>query len=361
MNYDDDQVGIVELLKVLIAHWKLMCAGPIVAGTVALVGAHLIPPTFTAKTTIIPPMQQQNAAAAMMSQLGALAGLTGSAAAAKSPADQYVALMQSVTLSDRIIDEFQLVGLYGVKYREDARKELGNNVRVSAGKRDGLISVEVDDHDPARAAAIANAYVEGLRAITATLAVSEAQQRRMFFEGQLQQTRDRLVRAQIALQGSGVDEATLKTEPKAAAEGYARLRAEFTAAQVRLQAMQQMLSENTPELQQQRALAHALRLEVQRLERQDSATRSSNEYITRYRDFKYQETLFDLFARQYELARLDESREGSLIQVLDPALPPEKMSKPRRGLIAGIITFAATLAFAAMVLFRHFRLKQVGT
>jgi capsule polysaccharide export protein KpsE/RkpR len=304
------------------------------------------------RTTLLPP-QQQNGAAAALSQLGALAGLAGGAAAVKSPADQYISLMQSVTVSDRIIDQFKLMDVFEAQYRQDARLQLAARVQISAGKKDGLITVDVDDNDRDRAAAIANAYAEALRHVTSTLAVSEAQQRRAFFEAQLQQTKDKLTRAQIALQGSGINQGTLKTEPRAAAEGYARLRAELTSAEVQLQTMQRMLSENSPELLQQQALLAALRGEIRRLEQQDAPNSKSDEYITRYREFKYQETLFELFARQYEAARLDESREGALIQILDVATPPERKSKPKRATIAIATTLIAVIILVAALLVRH--------
>jgi uncharacterized protein involved in exopolysaccharide biosynthesis len=354
----DTEISLIDLCKVVARHWKLIVFGSLLAGIAAFGIASLIPPTFTARTTLLPPQQQQSTAAAALSQLGALAGLAGAAGGVKSPADQYIGLMQSATVSDRIIEEFKLMAVYKAKFRQDARKTLAANVRIAAGKKDGLITVEVDDHDPTRAADIAKAYVAGLRHVTSTLAVSEAQQRRTFFEIQLQQTKDKLTRAQIALQGSGINQGTLKTEPKAAAEGYARLRAELTSAEVRLQTMQRMLSENSPELLQQQAMLSALRSEIRRLEQKDNTNGQSDEYITKYREFKYQETLFELFARQYELARLDESREGALIQVLDIATPPERKSKPKRGLIAAAASIIFGFLLAMGVLVRHFYFAQ---
>ncbi len=351
---DELEVSLIDLIKIVAARWKFVVFGSLLAGVAAFGIASVIPPTFTAQTTLLPPQQQQSSAAALLSQLGALAGVAGGAAGLKSPADQYIGLLQSVTISDRIIDEFRLMEVYEAKFRQDARKDLASNVRIAVGKKDGLITIEADDHDPARAADIANAYVAGLRHVTSTLAVSEAQQRRAFFEIQLQQTKDKLTRAQIALQASGINQGTLKAEPKAAAEGYARLRAELTSAEVRLQTMQRMLSENSPELLQQQAMLSALRSEIRRLEQQDNTSGQSDEYITKYREFKYQETLFDLFARQYELARLDESREGALIQVLDVATPPERKSKPKRGFAAVMVALFFCFAIAAGVLVRHF-------
>lgn len=356
---EEQEISLIDLFKVVAIHWKLVVFGPLLAGVAAFGVASLIPPTFTAQTTLLPPQQQQSSAAAALSQLGTLAGLAGGAVGVKSPADQYIGLMQSVTVSDRIIEEFKLMAVYEAKFRQDARKALAANVRIAAGKKDGLITIEVDDHDPTRAADIANAYVAGLRHVTSTLAVSEAQQRRAFFEIQLQNTKERLTRAQIALQTSGINQGTLKTEPKAAAEGYARLRAELTSAEVRLQTMQRMLSENSPELLQQQAMLSALRSEIRRLEQQDNTSGQSDEYITKYREFKYQETLFELFARQYELARLDESREGALIQVLDIATPPERKSKPKRGLIAAAASIVFGFLLVMGVFARHFYFSQV--
>lgn len=352
---DGPEIGLWELLQILGEHWKLIVAGTLLAGAGAFGIASLIAPTFTARTTLLPPQQQQSAASAALSQLGALGGLAGGAV--KSPAEQYVALLESVTVADRIIDAYKLLEVYDEKYRQAARKELKSNVRIAAGKKDGMLSIEVDDHDPQRAAAMANSYVEGLRQLTSTLAVSEAQQRRVFFEQQLEQTKDKLTKAQVALQSSGFSQGALKAEPKAAAEGYARLRAEATGAEVRLQSMRRMLAEGAPELLQQQATLAALRDQLARVEQRDTAGNDSG-YVGKYREFKYQETLFELFARQYELARVDESREGGLIQVVDVATPPEQKSKPKRSLIALAAALLFGLALSGFAIVRDIHRKK---
>ena len=242
--------------------------------------------------------------------------------------------------------------VYDAKYRFEARKELASNVRIALGKKDGLITVAVDDVDPQRAADMANRHVEELRRVTSELALTEAQQRRVFFENQLKETRDKLVSAQQALQSSGFSPGALRAEPKAAAEGYARLKAEATAAVVRLQTLRRSLADTAPEVQQQQTLLGALREQVAKLETNIEAPRDGD-YVGKYREFKYQETLFELFSRQYEMARLDESREGALIQVVDVATKPEWKSKPKRGLIAVITTVAAAIFLFAFIFVRH--------
>lgn len=347
---DELRLSLSDVVNALRVHLKLLIFGPLAVGVLAFGVATLISPTFTASTTFMPPQQAQSSAASALASLGALGGLAGNMAGVSNPGERYVALLQSVTLSDRIVDQFKLMDVYGFKFRVDARKELARNVRIGLGKKDGLISVEVDDKSPQRAANLANQYVEELRRLTASLAVTEAQQRRLFFEKQLQTSRDQLVQAQQALQASGFNPGALKAEPKAAAEAYARLKAETTSAEVRLQVLRGSLADGTPEVQQQQAALAALRGQLARSERASDST-DGPDYVSKYREFKYQETLFELYARQFELARIDESREGALIQVLDVATPPEKKSKPRRGIItiSAMLTALAALAMLAVM------------
>ena len=356
---DDDGGQGDEVLEpssffALVERWKLLVFAPLLVGCAGLALSYLVPPTFTARTSFLPPQQQSSAAAALAS-LGALASIAGGGAGLRTPADQYVALMQSRNVGDRLIDQFRLLEVYEVELRADARRELDRNVRFAVGKKDGLISIEVDDHSPQRAADIANQHVQELRRVTGELALTEAQQRRLFFEGQLALARDRLTAAQKALQGSGIGAGALKAEPKAAAEGYGRLRAEATAAEVRLEALRRSLTDNAPEVQQQLAVLSALRTQVARSEASTPST-GGPDYVGHYREFKYQETLFELLARQYELARVDESREGALIQVVDAASAPERKSRPQRALI-GVATTIATFALLAswVALRRHWR------
>lgn len=318
----------------------------------------LLPPTFTARATIISPQQQQNSASAALASLGALAGLAGGGML-KSPADQYISVMQSVTVGNRIIDRFKLMEVYESRFRVDALKALNTNVRINAGKKDNLITIDVDDEDPARAAQMANAYVEELRWITNRLALTEAQQRRAFFDQQLQQTKNALKEAQLQVQKAGFTAGALKSEPRAAAEGYARTKAEIAGIEVRLGALRKTLTESAPEIQQQLAALVGLRSQLAQLE-QPMASSSDQDYVSAYRDFKYQEALFEIFAKQFELAKMDESREGTLIQVLDPASPPEKRSKPKRMMVSASAAVVAGLGFWLFFAIRELRRRRAA-
>lgn len=342
--------GFGAAAAILKQRWRIVLLTPTVAAAAALGITFIVKPTFTAATTFLPP-QQQNSATSALASLGSLAGLAAGAAGIKSPADQYVALLQSVNVTDRIIDQFKLLQLYDVELRSQARQELASNVRINLGKKDGLITVTVDDSDPSRSAAMANAYVEQLRRLTSELSITEAQQRRAFFERQLKTTQLALIAAQRKLQDSGFTSGSLNAEPKAAAETFAKLKAEKTAAEVRLQTLRSSLHDSTAEVRSAQAALAAITAQLSALSSgtNDGAQRESG-YITSYREFKYQEALFESFSRQLELAKLDEAREGALIQVVDVATPPDRRTKPKRAMTAALAFVLSLLATCGFVI-----------
>lgn len=347
---DEGGFSLLDIAIALAEGWKLTVLVPLLIGSLVLIAMYIVAPTYTARTIFLPPQPQQSVSAAALGQLGALSGI--SLGNTRTPGDQYVALLQSTTIQDRLIDHFELMSVYGAKFRVDARRTLAQSVRAEIGKKDGLITLDVDDESPQRAADLANRHVEELRKLVADLALTEAQQRRVFFQKQLKETQDRLTAAQLELQTSGYSAGALRAEPRSAAESYARLKADVTATEVRLQVLRQTLNDSTAEVQQLMALLAARQQQLARAE-QSPPVAGGPDYIGKYREFKYQETLFDLFSRQYELARLDESREGVPIQVIDRADAPEKRSKPKRVLTAIQATLISGFVVALFVLLRH--------
>jgi uncharacterized protein involved in exopolysaccharide biosynthesis len=185
--------------------------------------------------------------------------------------------------------------------------------------------------------------------------VTEAQQRRVFFESQLLQTKDNLVKAELALKASGVNSSALKSNPEVAVKAVAELQAQIAAQEVRLGALRGYLAESAPGMRLALAELGALRAQLVKAERSTTVpgSRAEADYVSRYRDFKYQESLFELFAKQFELAKVDEARDGAMVQVIDIAQPPERKSKPRKALIAILTTLASGLVLLLFVFLRH--------
>jgi uncharacterized protein involved in exopolysaccharide biosynthesis len=215
VGQDDDEISLLDLLQVVVENLRLLVLGPLLVGLVVLGITFAITPTFTATTKFMPPQQQSSGAASLLQSLGALGGLAGAAGGIKNPTDQYLAFIKSRSVTDALIDRFKLTERYEQKFKDDTRKTMETVARASGGK-DGLITVEVDDKDPTFAAELANAHVEELGRLLKRLAVTEAQQRRVFFEKQLAAAKDNLTRAEQSLKSSGVSSDTLKSDPKAA-------------------------------------------------------------------------------------------------------------------------------------------------
>jgi tyrosine-protein kinase Etk/Wzc len=350
-DLEADELSLIDLLQTVVDNLRLLIFGPLICGFAALAISFAITPTYTARTQFLPPQQQQNSASSLLSSLGALGGLAGASAGIKSPSDQYIAFMRSVRLQDALIERFDLTEKFHTQLKSDARLVLTGSVRLAAGK-DGLISVEVDNEDPKFAAELANAHVDELGKLLGRLAVTEAQQRRMFFEKQLEQTKDKLVKAELALKSSGINSSVLKSSPASAIEAVARLKAGISVQEVKVGAMRNYLTESSPEFKQALGELTSLKMQLNKAEKEEPVQTSASDYAAKFREFKYQETLFELFAKQFELAKVDESREGAVIQVLDIAQPPERKTKPHKSANAIISILASGIILLLFVFIR---------
>jgi len=358
---DEDGISLLDLLQTIVDNLRLLVLGPLAVGITALGISFLIPPTYTAKTQFLPPQQQQSAAASMLASLGSLGGLAGAVGGIKNPGDQFIAYMKSVTLQDSLIERFNLLERYEANTKTDARLALAGKVRVASGK-DGLMSVEVDDKDPHFAADLANAHVAELGNLLGKLATTEAQQRRLFFEKQLTLAKEKLIQSELELRTTGVSGSVLKSNPASAVATVAGLQAGVTAQEVKLGAMRGYLAETAPEFKQALKELANLKAQLAKQEKDTQANRSmavQGDYVSKYREFKYNETLFELFAKQFEIAKVDEAREGAVIQILDVAQPPERKSKPNKALIAVIATLATGFALLVFVFISQ-ALKNAG-
>ena len=355
---DDDEINLFDLLIVLAKH-KLMVLGfPLVAGVLAIVYSLMLPNIYTATTKILPPQQAQSGAASMLAQLGGLAGAAGGIAGIKNPSDLYIGMLKSRTVADNIIQRFDLLRIpeeTKTKLPSGVRAELAGVTVISAGK-DGIINIDVDDKDPKRAADLANAYVEELMKLTQVLAVTEASQRRLFFERQLGQAKESLAKAEAAARGAMQSGGLMQVEGqgRTLVETTARLRGQITVKEVQIGAMRSFATDRNPDMRMAQQELDALKYELARLEgsgsagqakagaeRQGDKSDSGIDSVRLLRDVKYQETVYELLAKQFELAKIDEAKESTVVQVLDKAIEPDRKSKPKRSIIILLSTLAA--------------------
>jgi uncharacterized protein involved in exopolysaccharide biosynthesis len=275
-------------------------------------------------------------------------------------------MIKSRTVEDVMIQRFGLMAEYHQKLLTDGRKAFERHASVDGNGKDGLIRISIEDRDPKRAAELANGYLDQFRKLSEHLAITEASQRRLFFEQQLQQAKDKLADAEQALlqteTRTGVIQ--LDAQTRALIESAASLRAQIAAKEVEIQSLRTYATDENAQLVQAQEELQGLRAQLAKLggtaENADTGLivpkskvpQVGLEYIRKLRDVKYEETIFDILARQFEIAKLDEAKEGALIQVVDVAIPPDKRSFPRRGLI---VICSTAFGFIVGILISFFR------
>jgi len=357
---------LVEGLITLGGHRRMLWSWPLVAAAVALAVTLVLPKGYTAVTRILPPQQGQGAAALLgqLGGLGSLAGALGGGLGLKNPSDLYLGMLRSDTVADALIQRFALKELYDEETMDEARKELRKRSSFTSDKA-GIITVSVEGPDPRKAADMANAYVEELHKLTSTLAVTDAAQRRVFFERQLQMTKDKLADAEVklrqAIESGGL--VSVDAQSRAAVETVARLRATISAKEIQLGSMRAYATEGNPDRVRVEQELASMRRELAKLESGTSGGLKEEPTvegappasggvgnIRLLREVKYHEVMFELMAKQYELSRVEESKESPLIQVMDRAAPPERKSSPKRGLII-TLTVAASLLLTVLAAF----------
>jgi uncharacterized protein involved in exopolysaccharide biosynthesis len=362
------EFDLIDILLILAARKRLILLSTAVGLLVfGLCVFFVVRPVFTGVAVIMPPQQQQSSASALMGQFGALASMSGigSSLGLKNPNDLYIGILKSQTVADSLINRFGLKQLYHQKLMSRTRSMLASNSKFVSGK-DNLINISVEDHDAHRAAEMANAYVSELYRLNNQLAFTEASQRRVFFDRQLAQEKDRLADAEVALrkteESTGIIAPTGQTET--IIRQIANLQAEITSREVQLEALRTSSTEQNPDVVRLNTQIDSLRGQLRELESGHgkhvpgdiSITTATvpgvgMEYIRKERDVKYHQLLFDLLARQYEAARIDEAKSVPVIQIVDHALVPDRKSGPSRALwtlVGGFLGFVLSCAWVFM-------------
>jgi tyrosine-protein kinase Etk/Wzc len=348
-NDKDFKMNLAEFLSVFSKHKRMIVIATGATVIASVIISLLLPPIYRAETKILPPQQRDSGLAyQLMGQGGGLSALAFGSLGMKKPGDLYVGMLKSRTVFDAIIDRFGLIKAYDVKYREEARNRLGSALTARSGK-DSIITVHVEDRDPRRAADMANAFVEELKTLNRGLALTEAAQRRLFFEEQILEVKSALLKSEEGIKGFQEKTGALKIDEQAKVviAGIANVRAQISAREVQQRVMRTYATSQNPDIQRVEEEISGLKAELNKLEEKGGKGHDvlmptgrmpsvGIEYLRKLREVKYNETLFELLAKQYELAKIDEARDAAVIQVIDKAVTPEKKVKPMRLLIVTV-------------------------
>jgi tyrosine-protein kinase Etk/Wzc len=365
-------VSLVELFGLLQRRKGQLARVVIITAAISGLAVFLWPVTYTAEAVILTPQQAQSSLSSFMGPLATMApaGLSSglgllSGLGLRNPADLYVGVLESRTIADALITKFELKDVYDVVDYTRARKRLERNTRIESGK-DSLIRIRVEDRNAARAANLANAYVDELSQSNSRLAFTEAGQRRLFFEEQLTREKESLAEAEIGLRNT--QQATGLVAPAGQAEALlrvdAQLHAEILSRETQLAAMKTFAADENPRLRIVTRELDALQAQLNQLERGDykegtlelptgQLPEASLKYLRAMREMKYHETLFEVLSRLYEAAKLDEAKSATPIQVVDHAVTPERKSWPPRTLLISAAILGALLISVFWIVFQE--------
>ena len=335
----------------------------------------LIPPRYKAKAQLMPPEGQQGLGAALMGALsskgaaGALSGLAGDLLGAKNSGALFVGVLNSRTVADRLIEEFDLRHVYHTSKIEDARDELASHSDIAEDRKSGILSIAVTDHNPRRAAAIAQGYVSELDRLVSQLSTSSARRERIFLESRLHEVKGELDVAatqfsEFASKNTALD---IPAQGKASLEAAAKLQGELIAAQSELSGLEQIYAESNVRVKSLKARVDKLNQQLQKLGG-DAANPTNDEglisppikklpllgvtYANLYRQNKIEETVYELLTQQYELAKVQEAKEIPTVKILDAPVLPTKKQFPGPGALICIGTLLGLAGGAGWLVFR---------
>lgn len=350
--------------------------------------AFVIPKRYESTTRLMPPDSQSSSGMAMMAALAGKGGLglssmAGDLLGMKSSGALFTDVLRSRTVEDRLIGRFDLRKVYHDRYWEDARKDLAVYTSIAEDRKSGVITITVTDHDPHRAAQLAQAYVEELDRLVAEVSTSSARRQRVFIEQRLQTVKQDLDNAsrhfsEYASQNTTID---ITAQAKATVEAASRLEGELIAAQSQLQGLEQIYSKDSVRVRSLQATVNELSSQLQRIGGTSDPSSNQNaasgkpaaqefpsirqlpllgvKWADLYRETKVQETVYELLTQQYEMAKIEEAKEIPVVKMLDAADVPEKKSYPPRALIL-LLSTCAIVAIAMAWIVGRSRWEQIN-
>lgn len=363
----DNEINLLELLRVLVRNMPLIVKITTAAVILSMICSLMLKNVYTAKGTLLPPQKDSTggAAALLASMGGGLAGLAGGLGGS---ADLYLGLLKSRTVTDSVIKRLDLHTELKSKNADDTRKSLQALVKFQAGK-DGIITITANYKDPAKAALLVNTFIDELQKKSLQLNLTKASTERGFLEKRLVVVKQDLKAAEEEMRVFQEKNKTIKADSQAAVaiEGIAKLRAEIVSKEVQLAVLRNSMTDENPEVRTLLAGINKLKSQLNLMSGSGgvggviplvgNAPSIGVEYIRRLRELKTQEALNEQLTKQFELAKINEARDSSSVQVLDEAVAPLRKSKPKRALIVILSTAIAFLCSIFLVFVKEYLAK----
>lgn len=353
---------------------------------VSLCIAFTIPKQYKSVASIMPPDTQGSTAmmlAALTAHapgLGALGSLASSFLGSRSSSALFMDLLRSSTVSNQLVDRFNLQHVYHKHYRVDAAKRLARLTKITEDKKSGVITIAVEDTNRVRARDLAQAYLDELNRLVVTTNTSAAHRERIFIERRLHAVQGSLEQAELELSrfSSRNNAVDIREQTRAIVDAGARLQAQLLVAQSGLESLRQIYGDGNIRVRESEARIASLKAQLVKMtgssaplidQTADTAPAPDDKgdlypplrqlprlavpYADLYRHVRVQEAVFELLTQQYEVARIEEAKDLPAVSVVDHPGIPEKKSFPPRLLLSLLVTLLSFVTASGLVLTRE--------
>lgn len=346
-----ESMSLLDYLELLTRHKKTLLRNTAIGLIAGLAIAFSLPKKYEAVAMILPPQQDSGLMGLLMGQMGnGMANVASDLLGKATPAELYASILQTDAISDKIIDRFKLIKIYKEDNRKDTYDKLNKYVDIVAGKKDGIVSITVEDKDAVRAADIANAYVEEVIRLTAQLSKNDSQKNSGYLYEQLTKAKANLANAEdkikmFQLKNKAIN---ITEQAKGTFKGIGDLMSQLALEEVKMAAIKRQFTDNSQEVKSEASIISNIKRQISKLEYStgNSAVPSistvpaiGQEYVRLLREFRIQEMLVEALTKQLEVNKLEEFKDFSAVQVIQKARPADKESKPKPVMLVAATTF----------------------
>jgi tyrosine-protein kinase Etk/Wzc len=364
---EESDVDLVELIRLMLQNKFVILKFSLGLAVLTAVMVLIMKPYYAGVASFLPPNSMSTGSSALLGQLGAL-GMAGSALGGfKDPTLIYVGILESRTVADDLIQQFDLAKIFKTKKLSQTERVLKSHTTISSGKN-SIVVITVKENDPKLAADLANAYLAALHKQNDRIAFTEAGQKRLFFEQQLEKEKDLLAEAEVEMARTQEQSGLIQPGGQAQLQiqTIAQTQAQIASLEIQLAAMSQVATSENPDVIRIKSQIEGLKTQLAKLENSGARGGPGNiqvptskvpeltlTYVRKARNVKYHEALYELLMRQYESAKLDEAHSAPLVQVVDYAVVPDSKAGPPRTLLTLLAAVLGGFIGVVRVFFRH--------
>lgn len=369
-----------SILHTLITNWKKIFSVTFLTTLFLLLIFLLIyPHTYRATAVLLPP--EKNSSLLGLSNILFQQNMTSLLTPSLSNASSqlYAEILRSRSVSLYVIEKLKIQDQYDENNLIEAANKLSKDVNIELTK-EGLLKVSVDytskflplftddlKYRKEFSAKLTNTFVEALDKINNQKIASRSKKARMFLENQIKQTKAVLDSVELKLQEFQKKNKTisLPDQLKASIENAAKLKAEISQTEIELGLLKYNVQSDDKIYQSVQKKLEQLKEQYKKIESENQdfllnfslIPQLGRELGELYRELKIQNEVYSFLQQQYYKEKIEENRDLPTVEVLDPAVPPNRPVSPRilfYSFLGGLFAFLFT---SAISIFKADKLK----